>query len=77
MPHAAYRRDGAGLVELWEPERGEKEDKGTVWETGAASAPVAKPAEALAARIAAQIKHWLDSGAGLFARSGRFNPATS
>ena len=65
VPHVAYRRRGAGLVELWEPERGEKEDKGTVWEPEAAPAPASKPAEALAARIAAQIKHWLDSGAAL------------
>lgn len=65
VPHLAYRRKGAGLVELWEPERGEKEDKGTVWEPEAAPAPASKPAEALAARIAAQIKHWLDSGAAL------------
>ncbi len=65
VPHVAYRRQGAGLVELWEPERGEKEDKGTVWEPDAAATPAAKPAEALATRIAAQIKHWLDSGAGL------------
>ena len=65
VPHVAYRRKGAGLVELWEPERGEKEDKGTVWEPDAAAPPAAKPAEALAARIAAQIEHWLDSGTAL------------
>jgi ATP-dependent helicase/nuclease subunit A len=65
VPHVAYRRKGAGVVELWEPERGEKEDKGTVWEPDAAAPPAAKPAEALAARIAAQIKHWLDSGTAL------------
>ena len=65
VPHVAYRRQGAGLVELWEPERGEKEDKGSVWEPDAAAPPAAKPAEALATRIAAQIKHWLDSRAGL------------
>ena len=78
VPHVAYRRKGAGLVELWEPERGEKEDKGTVWEPDAAAPPAAKPAEALAARIAAQIKHWLDSGDGALIRlTGRSNPATS
>ena len=64
-PHVAYRRKGAGLVELWEPERGEKEDKGTVWEPDAAAPPAPKPAEALAARIAAKIEHWLDSGTAL------------
>ncbi len=62
--HIAYRRDDGGLVELWEPERGEKEDKGTVWEPEAAVAPVAKPSEALAARIAAHIKRWLENNEG-------------
>ena len=65
VPHVAYRRKGAGLVELWEPERGEKEDKGTVWEPDAAAPLAAKPTEALAARIAAKIEHWLDSGTAL------------
>ncbi len=65
LPHVAHRRKGGGLVELWEPERGEKVDKGTVWEPDAAPGPAAKPAEALAARIAAQIRHWLDCGTGL------------
>ncbi len=65
LPHVAHRHKGGGLVELWEPERGEKVDKGTVWEPDAAPGPGAKPAEALAARIAAQIKHWLDCGTGL------------
>ncbi len=63
--HLAYREDSGGLVELWAPERGEKEDKGSVWDPDAASAPAAKPAQLLAERIAAQIKHWLDSGEGL------------
>ncbi len=62
VPHAAYRCEAGGLVELWEPEQGEKEEKGSVWETEAARAPQRKPAEALAARIAATIKHWLLSG---------------
>jgi len=65
LPHVAHRHKGGGLVELWEPERGEKVDKGSVWEPDAAPGPAAKPAQALAARIAAQIKHWLDSRTGL------------
>ena len=65
LAHMAHRQKGGGLVELWEPERGEKVDKGTVWEPDAAPGPGTKPAEALAARIAAQIKDWLDSGTGL------------
>jgi ATP-dependent helicase/nuclease subunit A len=63
--HLAYRCDLGGLVELWQPERGERQDKGTVWEPDAAEAPPPKPAEALAARIAAQIKHWLENGENL------------
>ncbi len=69
VPHVAYRGASGGLVELWEPERGEKEEKGAVWETEAARAPEKSPAEALAARIAAKIKHWLASGETL--ASGR------
>ncbi len=72
-PHIAYRRNGAGLVELWEPERGDKEDKGTVWAADAA-APRTKPAEALAARIAAKIKHWLENGDALSWRKERIGP---
>jgi ATP-dependent helicase/nuclease subunit A len=63
--HLAYRRERGGLVELWPPERGEKAEKGTVWEPDGESAPAAKPSHALAGRIAAQIKHWLDTGEGL------------
>ena len=74
VPHVAYRQKGAGLVELWEPERGEKEDKGTVWETDAAVPPAPKPAEALAARIAAQIRHWLDTGAMLASGERQIEP---
>ncbi len=72
-PHVAYRRSGAGLVELWEPERGEKEDKGTVWEPDAAT-PRTKPAEALAARIASKIKHWLENGEALSSRERPIEP---
>ncbi len=63
--HLAYRTATGGLVELWQPEQGEKQEKASVWEPDAEAAPAPKPAEALAARIAAQIKHWLDSGEGL------------
>ncbi len=68
--HLAYRAAEGGLVELWQPEQGEKQEKGSVWEPDAEAAPAPKPAETLAARIAAQIRHWLDSGEGL-ASSGR------
>ncbi len=63
--HLAYRAAEGGLVELWQPEQGEKQEKGSVWEPDAEAAPAPKPAETLAARIAAQIRHWLDSGEGL------------
>ena len=68
--HLAYRAAEGGLVELWQPEQGEKQEKGSVWEPDAEAAPAPKPAETLAARIAARIRHWLDSGEGL-ASSGR------
>ena len=64
-PPSAYRAAAGGLVELWQPEQGEKQEKGSVWEPDAEAAPAPKPAEALAARIAGQIGHWLDSGEGL------------
>ena len=63
--HLAYRVAEGGLVELWRPEQGEKQEKGSVWEPDAEAAPAPKPAETLAARIAARIRHWLDSGEGL------------
>ncbi len=63
--HLAYRREAGGLIELWEPARGEKQEKGSVWDAGSDSTPAAKPSQALADRIAKQIKHWLESGEGL------------
>jgi ATP-dependent helicase/nuclease subunit A len=72
--HLAYRRESGGLVELWQPERGERQDKGTVWEPEAEAAPASKPAELLAARIATQIKHWLESGEGLSAGGRAIEP---
>jgi ATP-dependent helicase/nuclease subunit A len=63
--HLAYRSDSGGLVELWQPERGERQDKGTVWEPDEVAAPPPQPAAALAARIAAQIKHWFENGESL------------
>src|SRR5258706_1134179 len=65
VPHLAYRRDSGGLVEGWEPERGEKEEKGSVWQPDMESTPSPKPAEALAERIASQIKSCLETGEGL------------
>jgi ATP-dependent helicase/nuclease subunit A len=62
VPHIAYRRGGGGFVEIWEPERGERQDKTSVWEPETEAEPKPKPAEALAKRIAEQIRHWLDSG---------------
>ena len=72
--HLAYRPENGGLVELWQPERGEKQEKGSVWEPDAATAPAPKPAEALAERIAGQIKHWLESGEGLASRGRAIEP---
>ncbi len=72
--HLAYRAGHGGLIELWQPEQGEKQEKGSVWEPDAEAAPAPKPAEVLAARIAAQIGHWLDSGEGLAAAGRAIEP---
>ncbi len=72
--HLAYRAGHGGLIELWQPEQGEKQEKGSVWEPDAEAAPAPKPSEALAARIAAQIRHWLDSGEGLAAAGRAIEP---
>jgi ATP-dependent helicase/nuclease subunit A len=72
--HLAYRCDPGGLVELWQPERGERQDKGTVWEPDAAAAPQPQPAGVLAARIAAQIKHWLENGESLPSQGRAIEP---
>jgi ATP-dependent helicase/nuclease subunit A len=69
VPHIAYRGAAGGLVELWEPERGEQEEKGSVWDIGAPR-PGSDPATALAARVAAKIKQWLDAGE-ILASTGR------
>ncbi|MBJ7534683.1 UvrD-helicase domain-containing protein [Rhodomicrobium vannielii ATCC 17100] len=70
MPHIANRDDDGGLVELWQPERGARQDKGDVWVPEDDAATSAKPAEALAARIATKVRGWLDGGAVL-GREGR------
>ncbi|HZV21925.1 MAG TPA: 3'-5' exonuclease, partial [Hyphomicrobiales bacterium] len=69
-PHRAFRREDGGVVELWETEQGEKQEKGTVWDEEAENAQEAGPAARLARRIAAQIRHWLNEGERL-ASSGR------
>ncbi|ADP69509.1 double-strand break repair helicase AddA [Rhodomicrobium vannielii ATCC 17100] len=70
MPHIANRDDDGGLVELWQPERGARQDKGDVWVPEDDAATSAKPAEALASRIATKVRGWLDGGAAL-GREGR------
>ncbi len=63
--HLAYRQGGAGLVELWEPEAAENEDKSNFLDAGASATPSASPAQLLAKRIATKVKHWLDGKEGL------------
>ncbi|MBT3070311.1 double-strand break repair helicase AddA [Rhodomicrobium sp. Az07] len=70
MPHIAHRDDDGGVVELWQPERGARQDRGDVWAPEDDAATSAKPAEALAARIASRVRGWLDGGAAL-GRDGR------
>jgi ATP-dependent helicase/nuclease subunit A len=73
-PHSAYRSNAGGHVELWAPERGERQDKGSVWEADAEGGARQSPAEALAARIAAQVERWLSSGEMLVSRGRPIEP---
>jgi ATP-dependent helicase/nuclease subunit A len=72
--HLAYRGEPGGLVELWAPERGEPEEKGTVWETDEAEAPAPKPSHTLAERIAGQIKHWIETREVLASKGRAIEP---
>jgi ATP-dependent helicase/nuclease subunit A len=62
VPHLAFRDGSGGFVELWEPERGERAERGTVWDSDGDVEAAAHPAETLAQRIAAEIEYWLESG---------------
>lgn len=58
--HSCHREGEPGLVEIWPAEKPERNLAGNVWEPPAEQKQGAKPADRLAARIADQIKAWLD-----------------
>jgi ATP-dependent helicase/nuclease subunit A len=60
--HFAHRAGEAGLVEIWQPIKAEKRDAASAWEPYSEGSGATPPASLLAAQIARQIRHWLDSG---------------
>jgi ATP-dependent helicase/nuclease subunit A len=60
--HFAHREGEAGLVEIWDTEKPDTPEQVSAWEPYAENAAAAPPAKRLAARIARQVRHWLDSG---------------
>ncbi len=60
--HAANREGAAGRVEIWPAIGPESREPVPVWEPLSDVSGGAPPANRLAARIAAQIRHWLDNG---------------
>lgn len=60
--HQADRQGHAGLVEVWPTEKPDERPETSPWEPLNDGAGSAEPVERVAARIADQIKDWLDSG---------------
>lgn len=67
--HTAIRQGHAGLVELWPPVRQPKKSEPLPWQTPVDQVTEDHPRCVLAKRIAATIRHWLDTGEQLEARS--------
>ncbi len=62
IKHHAFRQGDAGLVELWLPEAETKPEPANAFEPWNEGTAGARSVDQLCQRIAAQIKHWLDSG---------------
>lgn len=62
ITHSAFRAGEAGLVELWEIEKEEKSDPAEPFEPWMETRGGASSVDAVCTRIAALIKHWLNSG---------------
>lgn len=62
LRHEAARAGVGGLVELWETEAPQPEPEPEPWEPPITQRGLDDPEARLAARIAGQIGHWLDSG---------------
>ncbi len=74
VEHFAHREGEAGLIEVWPVVEPEDRDAAPAWEPFAESASAAPPANRLAAHIAGQIRHWLDSGERLEALNRPIRP---
>jgi ATP-dependent helicase/nuclease subunit A len=61
IKHHAYRQDDAGLVELWQVETTKKPAPADPFEPWNEDISGADAVDALAARIAGRIRHWLDT----------------
>lgn len=67
LRHEAFRAGAGGSVELWEPEVPLPEPEVDPWEPPIIQRPADDPEFRLAARIAGQIEHWLDTSETLVA----------
>ena len=64
LAHLAHRRDRSGLVELWPVIAPAEAAPPQPWTTPETDSDAASPTEALARRIAGQVRAWLDGSAG-------------
>jgi ATP-dependent helicase/nuclease subunit A len=72
--HVAQRRGHAGRVELWPAVEPDPVEPPAPWQTPEAQHRIRDPSSRLAAAIAAQIRHWLDSGERLDSRDRPIHP---
>ncbi len=72
--HVAQRRGHAGRVELWPAVEPDPVELPAPWQAPDAQHRIRDPSSRLAAAIAAQIRHWLDSGERLAARDRPIRP---
>jgi ATP-dependent helicase/nuclease subunit A len=72
--HTAQRRGQAGRVELWPAVEADPADPAAPWQAPVTQHRVRDPSSRLAAAIAAQIRHWLDTGERLDARDRPIAP---
>lgn len=73
--HKPFRAGQSGLVEVHPVLVLDEEKEGTAWELPLQRTPAHNPAADMAAKIADQIKGWLDDGEKLPARDRPINPA--
>ena len=73
--HFAHREGAGGRIEIWPVIKAEKQDSAPVWEPFAEAGSTTPPANQLAARIAGQIRHWLDTGEMLASQNRPIRPS--